>query len=100
MVRIARHWGLADDRPRCIRCGYTPLQDSWRTVHGSLQRAHLIDRCFSGLDLEPNIVPICALCHRLQPIFRAGDETAALIWLGQTLEDDLERIIREDRARD
>lgn len=47
-----------------------------------LVRAHIIDRMFGGLDNAANLAPLCEWCHEIQPIFRPGDEAAALDWFG------------------
>jgi 5-methylcytosine-specific restriction endonuclease McrA len=70
MRRILAHHELSD--AYCVRCGY----------EGSLERAHIIDRCYGGLDGPQNLAPLCSLCHRQQPIFQPGDETVALEWFG------------------
>lgn len=80
MVKIAAHHGLSDSAPLCVRCGRVPDDcGSWRKPSG-LQRAHMIDRVFDGLDTLANLLPLCVLCHRSQPIFKAGDEDKALDW--------------------
>lgn len=58
----------------CRRCGDRDL--------ANLERAHIIDRCFDGLDEVSNIAPLCWQCHKAQPIFRPGDEYQARAWFG------------------
>jgi 5-methylcytosine-specific restriction endonuclease McrA len=55
----------------CVRCGRVD----------DLERAHLIDRCFAGLDGPQNLAPLCWYCHRRrQPIFVPGQEDLARAW--------------------
>ena len=82
MAQIARHHGFDRSTPLCIRCGRVPDDyATWGDTSGlGLQRAHIIDRVFSGLDNPSNLLPLCWRCHRQQPIFKAGDEAEALDW--------------------
>lgn len=66
---IAEHHGMPDRL--CWRCG---------TV-GSVERAHLIDRVFAGLDLPCNLALLCADCHRAQPASEPGQEQSALDYI-------------------
>ena len=81
MRRIAAHHGLGQD-PYCVVCGYGPPASTWMAASSYLERAHIIDRCFDGLDVEANLAPLCGSCHRSQPIFEPGDEERALAWFG------------------
>ena len=83
LLKIAQFHGLGDE-PFCVRCGYQPPVQTWREAARYLQRAHIIDRVYDGLDAVQNIVPLCGLCHRRQPIFR--DKVPALEWFGLPLE--------------
>lgn len=65
--------------PHCVRCGRV-YEGTWRGAGQRLHRAHVIDRFLGGLDLEPNLLPLCVLCHTFQPSFGPGDEAAALSW--------------------
>lgn len=69
MKRVLRHHGIEG---RCCRCGYD----------GYLERAHIIDRVFGGLDTGANLAPLCSWCHRGQPIFEPGQEDEARDWFG------------------
>jgi hypothetical protein len=57
------------------------IAQTWAAASGYLDRSHLIDRCFDGLDHAGNLVPLCASCHKAMPSFRPGDEGAAVFWL-------------------
>lgn len=82
MTQIAKHHGFDRSTPLCIRCGLVPDDyATWKDAGGlGLERAHVIDRVFDGLDTLANLLPLCWRCHRGQPIFKAGDEAAALDW--------------------
>ena len=81
LKRIARFHGLGD--PACYCCGYVhPGEWTWDTANRWLERAHVIDRCFGGLDHEGNLRPLCTWCHRQQPPFSPGEEASALAWVG------------------
>ena len=68
-------WG----EPSCHRCGW--LVPEGHDPRPWLDRAHLIDRAAGGLDTHANVVPLCHLCHRSQPMFLPGQEAEALDWL-------------------
>lgn len=68
MKAIIRHHGLPGRY--CVRC----------SDDGYLERAHIIDRVFGGLDNAANLAPLCDYCHRTQPIFKPGQEGEALRW--------------------
>jgi hypothetical protein len=84
LVRIARHHGVELRVPFCWRCHVESDDDatSWRTASSFLERAHVIDRCYGGLDDVQNLRPLCCDCHRWQPDFGPGDEPLALRWFG------------------
>ncbi len=69
MKVVARRLGM--ETPECVRCGRDDVV---------LDRAHLIDRVYHGLDNAANLAPLCGWCHKVQPIFEPGDEAAALEW--------------------
>ena len=81
LLAIARYHGLGEVS-YCVRCGYRPPWDHWGISSTYLERAHIIDRCFDGLDVAPNLAPLCSWCHRTQPIFKPGDEAEAYAWFG------------------
>jgi 5-methylcytosine-specific restriction endonuclease McrA len=66
--------------PACMACGRG--DDSW----ANFERAHLITRCFSGLDGPQNLVLLCAWCHQNQPDFLPGEEQRAWLWV-ETQDD-------------
>lgn len=81
MIRIARVQQLPA-KPHCTRCGRESRQRTrWSEPTFFLERAHIIDRVFGGLDNASNLLPLCRNCHSLQPIFEPGMERAALAWL-------------------
>lgn len=95
LKRIAEYWGVRDIRPFCFRCDRTFINAAkWEQANGYLERAHIIDRVFDGLDSPSNIVPLCGSCHGGQPVFKAGDEWLALIWTGANLLDPARDLIR------
>jgi hypothetical protein len=80
LLKIAQFHGLGDE-PFCVRCGWQPPVQTWREASKYLERAHIIDRVYDGLDAVQNIAPLCGPCHRYQqPIFR--DPLTALDWFG------------------
>lgn len=79
LLKIAAYHQLPD-QPACFRCEEETDAATWRTANSELQRAHIIDRVFDGLDSVANLLPLCPPCHRGQPIFKAGDEAKALAW--------------------
>jgi hypothetical protein len=81
-LNVAKYHGAVDpDRlrdghgPACMGC--STGADEW----SQLERAHLIDRCFGGLDGPQNIVMLCRKCHRSMPSFEPGREDAAWSWV-------------------
>ncbi len=78
LSRIAR-WHDLGDMPYCVKCEYCE-GTTWQSAQGWLERAHIIDRTYGGLDIEPNLLPLCAHCHRHQPAFKNGEEAEALAW--------------------
>ena len=95
MGRIVRYHGMDHEAPRCFKCRREYRE--WRL----LDRAHVIDRFCGGLDHEANLRPLCASCHRLQPIFRPGEEEQALAWFADPvspLAQIISRIINEEIA--
>ena len=77
---MAKFLGVEGREPFCFRCGVCVDADSWADARRVLERAHVIDRVFDGLDNLANLRPLCSTCHRWQPIFKAGDEAEALAW--------------------
>lgn len=80
--RVAAFWAAQDGPfivdhsvPQCFRCGI--YVSEWRV----LQRAHLVDRWAGGLDHEANLVMLCALCHRVMPVFLPGEDERARRWV-------------------
>ena len=78
--------------PHCFGCRTSgPLEDDddnppsdralWRASSSFLDRAHLVDRMYGGLDGPQNLVPLCTRCHRLMPVHRLGDGPAAIKWV-------------------
>lgn len=87
LASIARFNNLGED-PYCMKCWYEP-EGKWRDANGWLERAHVIDRVFNGLDNESNLRPLCSRCHRSQPIFEVGQESEALKWFATPWWDDI-----------
>ena|ERR1017187_845765 len=85
---IAEYWSGRDvfdltlPWPHCFSCfREAPCReedsprDRWNGASRYLDRAHLVDRAFNGLDGPQNMVPLCRLCHRrMMPMFRGYDE--------------------------
>lgn len=88
LLAVAKHHGVADREPFCFRCGDEPDVAAWSDANSYLERAHIIDRVFDGLDVPQNLAPLCKPCHKEQPAFRAGDEVKALAWFGLPLAAD------------
>lgn len=80
-TKVARFHNLPTP-PACIRCDFKPGVATWGEASSHLQRAHIIDRAYGGLDSLCNILPLCPPCHREQPIFRPQDRAEALEWFG------------------
>lgn len=59
------------DVEACWACGWPCTPD----------RAHIIDRCFDGLDGPQNLTLLCKGCHQRYPIICPGDEDVAWAWL-------------------
>jgi len=80
MNAIRAHWITTEWHERwhqegCFTCGN--LDD--------LERAHLVDRCFGGLDHCANLIIICHACHRKMPSFEgnpkdSGIHHPSLLW--------------------
>lgn len=87
--KLATWHGIELLGPACWRCGVIPKGITWRQANRYLDRAHVIDRQADGLDLEPNLRPLCRRCHRSQPTFRPGEETDALAWFGPGPQEQL-----------
>jgi hypothetical protein len=64
--------GIDEDRPVRIR---------WNAAGRWLDRAHLVDRVFAGLDGPQNIVPLCYPCHKVMPSFRVEQGAEAIRWV-------------------
>lgn len=62
--------------PSCYGCGTWSKDRVW-----TFERAHLIDRCFDGLDGVQNLVLLCDLCHWSMPSFAPGEEALAIAWV-------------------
>lgn len=84
----ASHYGWGE--PFCFHCGwmvpdYSELSkgNPWANVGGWLERAHLQDYGTGGADIPANIVPLCALCHRIMPSF-PSDPAPAIAWVKAT----------------
>jgi 5-methylcytosine-specific restriction endonuclease McrA len=85
--------GLPTDRPprtmpsmkSILRYLDFPAGECWKCGgdFDYLERAHVIDRCGDGLDVEPNLRPLCVTCHRLQPMFVNGQEAEAAQWFNR-----------------
>ena len=80
---IVRYWARRDTfkvdvkNPACFRCGRSA--PAWENRY--FDRAHLVDRCFGGLDHEANLALLCMQCHREMPSFRPTEERAAIEWV-------------------
>lgn len=92
---IARHWGMEDGPARCYRCGITRPHWTW-DGNGGIDRAHIITRCYGGLDDVQNIIPLCIACHRMQPGFGPGDEDEAMAWMNADPNEHLRELCRRD----
>jgi hypothetical protein len=90
--KIASYWATRGifwvelDYPWCFGCGKDadvdesmPRDERWNAASTFLERAHLADRAWNGLDQVQNIVPLCGLCHRVMPSFTDGRE--AIKWV-------------------
>lgn len=78
--------------PHCQKC-LVPM----RPKH--LERAHLIDRFFGGLDGVQNLVLLCSWCHKRMPSFCNGEESAVLSWLAEHWESGYHEIVRIEASR-
>jgi len=64
--RIAEFWECETDR--CCKC---------RGFFKGLERAHLVDRCYGGLDGVQNLALLCWECHGMMPSFKPEREDDA-----------------------
>lgn len=88
VVSYWRPWGvfiLDIEIPHCFACLIDrwcdedkPVPERWKGARW-LERAHLADRCFGGLDGPQNFALLCHECHKGMPSFRGGDE--AIRWV-------------------
>jgi hypothetical protein len=60
------------DHPECFACGRAAA--AW----GDLERAHLIDRIYDGLDGPQNLAMLCRRCHGAMPGHHPGQEQDAI----------------------
>jgi hypothetical protein len=77
--------------PFCAACGWlVPERDqgmmrAWASASRWLDRAHIItrDECERGcgLDLLPNLIPLCHRCHHAMRRFDPGEEGDGFRWL-------------------
>lgn len=70
--------GKRDARVEKLRRDMSTPKGRWNASSRFLERGHLIDRCFDGLDDVQNLVPVCHRCHKLQPSCEPGDEKRAI----------------------
>jgi hypothetical protein len=82
LVARAIGWG----EPFCFRCGWlVPIPEEgtitsrWKAAEGWLDRAHLVAHVNGGSGKAENLVPLCSLCHSLQP--ESIDGTAVIDWI-------------------
>lgn len=73
-------WG----EPFCFKCGWLApgdlyVYEDWRGARGWLQRAHLRDASCGGSNDLFNLVPLCDLCHTLQPSCLSTEKGIAYI---------------------
>jgi hypothetical protein len=73
------------DEPFCFRCGWrAPMptecnRDPWLHAKGWLVRAHIQAHADSGSGEASNLIPLCVLCHALQP--EAATAEQVLTWV-------------------
>jgi len=97
--QIAHHWHVDGPfemhirQPSCFACRnvgseqvarkMTTLfpKDRWALGSCFLERAHLVNHAWGGLDAVQNIVPLCLRCHRKMPSFRCGTGRWAVAWV-------------------
>ena len=116
-----RCFGIGWGEPFCFRCGWLApgkeaadyqqdrpyeraIAETWDSKAGWLERAHLHDHAEGG-SMDPlNLVPLCVLCHELQPACatrEAGIDFVNsepvhedLVWIQQLVSDELYREVR------
>lgn len=69
---IARWHGLPDET--CWRCGRA----------GEVERAHVVDHCYGGLDGPQNLGLLCCRCHRRMPPIDPDDWRFGLVYVFAT----------------
>ena len=83
--KVAEFWAAPErahvfqvsmDRPECFACGL--MGPDWT---GWLQRAHLVTRCYGGLDHEGNLALLCEPCHADMPDFHFYEGCWAIEWV-------------------
>lgn len=71
--------------PSCYRCGrWGDMGTQERNdvdEFAGLERAHVVDRCRGGLDVEPNLILLCSRCHRSMPEVSELDADVAFRWV-------------------
>jgi hypothetical protein len=77
-------WG----EPFCFRCSWlAPVPEEgtitarWASAKGWLDRAHIVAHEAGGSGKAENLVPLCSLCHSLQPIH--ADGPAVIKWIAE-----------------
>jgi len=76
-------WLICEDQQR-----YLAMSDPERCNASGLDRAHLADRCFGGLDGPQNLALLCRWCHCAMPVCTTGEEGFGYVLAGGILPGD------------
>lgn len=90
MKRLLEYRNIKE--PHCQKCLVPMPVDH-------LERAHLIDRCYDGLDGAQNLAALCGWCHKQMPSFYNGDEDEAMRWLATPWEGPYHAMVRLSISR-
>lgn len=100
-VKVAQYWHdrgepftVCVDEPACFGCGLE------RPAWNGLERAHLINRGYGGLDHAGNLAMLCHRCHRLMPNFDIDQIDAALDYAANSGWHIFEYLVEACRVRD
>lgn len=66
-----------DDEPHCVGCKQEFPE--WSSKY--LDRAHIVNRCYGGVNEPYNLTLLCRPCNRAMPKFAADQDAEAAVWV-------------------